>query len=135
MKHIPIRLGPLAVLLTVISICMTTLAILNFTTARADFSLAGQYADTVRSRYELEAQGQGFLRRAAGILAEGGDIAGLEDAEAGEGGVIRKNFSENQFTLTVEIVPDAEAGIRVSSWRIRKAWEADTSMGDLWMGE
>lgn len=134
MKHIPIRLGPLAVLLTVISICMTTLAILNFTTARADFSLAGQYADTVRSRYELEVQGQGFLRRAEEILTQGGDIAGLEEAEIGENGVIRKTFSENQFTLTVEIVPDPEAGIRVSSWRIRKAWEEDTNMGNLWMG-
>ena len=40
MKQVPIKLGPLALLLAVISICLTTLAILTFTTARADLRLA-----------------------------------------------------------------------------------------------
>ncbi len=40
MKQIPIKLGPLTLLLTVISICLTVLAILSFTTARADLRLA-----------------------------------------------------------------------------------------------
>jgi len=60
MKQIPIKLGPLTLLLTVISICLTTLAILTFTTARADLRLAEKYAETVRSRYALEEQGQAF---------------------------------------------------------------------------
>ena len=63
MRHVPIKLGPLAVLLTVISICMTTLGVLAFTTARADWSLAEEYADTVRVRYELEAEPQNPGRR------------------------------------------------------------------------
>ena len=54
MKQVPIKLGPLALLLTVISICLTTLAILSFTTASADLRLAEKYADTVQTRYELE---------------------------------------------------------------------------------
>ena len=62
MKQIPIRLGPLTLLLAVISICLTTLAILTFTTARADLRLAEKYAQTVSSRYELEREGQEFLR-------------------------------------------------------------------------
>ncbi len=54
MKQVPIKLGPLALLLAVISICLTTLAILTFTTARADLRLAQKYAETVSTRYELE---------------------------------------------------------------------------------
>ncbi|MCR2047456.1 hypothetical protein NSB25_09210 [Acetatifactor muris] len=135
MRHIPIRLGPLAILLTVISICMTTLGILNFTTARADLSLAQQYADTVRTRYELELYGQTFLRQVKEFLAEGGDITRMEETETDETGVIRKTFSENQYTLTVEIVPDETSGFRVCGWRIRKAWEPETDMGNLWLGD
>ena len=44
MKQVPIKLGPLALLLTVISICLTTLAILTFATARADWRLAEKHA-------------------------------------------------------------------------------------------
>ena len=62
MRKTPVKLGPLALLLTVISICLTTLAVLTFTTARADRSLAEKYADTVAVRYGLEAEGQRFLR-------------------------------------------------------------------------
>ena len=62
MKQVPIKLGPLALLLAVISICLTTLGILTFTTARADLRLAEKYASTVRTRYELERRGQEFLQ-------------------------------------------------------------------------
>ena len=53
MNQVPVKLGPLALLLTVISICLTTLAILTFSTARADGRLAERYAETVTLRYEL----------------------------------------------------------------------------------
>ena len=61
MKELPIRLTPLALLLTVISICLTVLGILTYTTARADMNLAETYAETVRTRYELEARGQNWI--------------------------------------------------------------------------
>ena len=64
MKQIPMRLGPLALLLMVISICMTVLGILTFTTARADLSMAEKYAQTVETRYLLESRGQSFLQEA-----------------------------------------------------------------------
>ena len=71
MKDVPVKLGPLALLLTVISICMTTLAILAFSTASADHSLAEKYAQTVRERYALEAKGQRFLGETGDELAQG----------------------------------------------------------------
>lgn len=139
MKHIPIKLGPLALLLTVISICLTVLGLLSFTTARADVSLAQKYGDTVRLRYELEAEGQAFLGEAHQALAAGGDAAaileGLTGTETGEDGVIRKILTKDGFTLTVGIVPDEEEGIRVVDWSIQKEWEPDTDIGNLWSGE
>lgn len=135
MKHIPIRLGPLALLLTVISICMTTLGILAFTTARADYSLAEKYADTVRERYELEREGQLFLREAEEWLAAGGSLSSLEGAVEDETGVVRRNIERGSFSLKVGIIPDGESGFRVVEWRIQKEWEPEESIGGLWTGE
>ena len=81
MNKAPIRLGPMALLLTVISICLTILAILTFTTARADLRLAQKYAETVQARYAIEKDGQTYL---AGLNA------GREEApEPDEDGVLR----------------------------------------------
>ena len=53
MKELPIRLTPLALILTVISICMTVLAILTCATARADIHLAETYAETAEKTCSL----------------------------------------------------------------------------------
>ena len=134
MKHIPIRLGPLALLLAVISICMTTLGILTFTTARADLVMAEKYAATVQGRYELEYQGQKFLELAGEALAEGMAISGLPDTETDEAGVVWKRIVQDETSLVIGIVPDKDTGYRVVSWRLIKEWTADESMGNLWDG-
>lgn len=133
MKHIPIRLGPLALLLTVISICMATLGILSFTTARADYSLAEKYASTVRERYVLEKEGQDFLRQVGEALAEGSapeDFPGTD-----EDGMIHKTLEYNGVRLLVGILPEGEAGLRIVEWKIQKDWEPEDNTGDLWDGE
>ncbi len=61
MNHTPVRLGPLILLLSVICVCLTMLSLLSFSAAGADKRLAEKYADTVRVRYELEAEGQELL--------------------------------------------------------------------------
>ena len=135
MRHIPIKLGPLALLLAVISICMTTLGILAFTTARADLVMAEKYAATVQSRYELEQQGQLFLRAVGETLEEGAEISGLSDTETDAAGVVWKTITLQDFRLEIGIQPDAETGYKVVSWRLLKEWSADESMGELWDGE
>lgn len=165
MRHIPIKLGPLALLLTVISICMTVLGLLTFTTARGDLSLAEKYGDTVRLRYELEAEGQAFLGEACRAIADYEDgakytdsseisdtsltdsgrqaeeqaklavLAGLEGVEVKDDGVVRKLLKRDPFTLSVGVVPDEEGGVRIVDWSIQKAWEADSGIGNLWSGE
>ncbi len=132
MKHIPIKLGPLALLLTIISICMTTLGILAFSTARADWRLAEEYGETVRTRYELEAQGQSFLQTASEALQQGKGLEMLADIESVEEGIVWRTFEQGAFRLRVGIT--GESGIlRVVSWRIQKEWELDEDL-NLWPG-
>ena len=133
MKHIPIRLGPLALLLTVISICMTTLSILAFSTGRADLSLATKYADTVRSRYELEAQGASFLKEAQEAADKGIELADLTDTTTDEEGVTWKRIEGEEVSLSIGLVPNEESGYEVVSWRVEKPWDAETSIDNLWM--
>ena len=133
MRHIPIKLGPLALLLTVISICMTTLGVLAFATARADWNLAQKYADTVQTRYALEAEGQRFLQTATKALEEGNAPESLDSTERDDDGTVWKTFQEGEFSLRVGIV-DESGHLRVVGWRIQKEWEPEGAR-NLWMME
>lgn len=137
MKHIPIRLGPLALLLTVISICMTTLGILAFATARADLRLAEKYAETVRERYELERQGQALWRDVEEARAAGKVPDSLPGVEAEEDGVLRAVIRGESASLQIGLAPvGTEArGYGIIVWRIEKKWEPEPGMGHLWGGE
>ena len=126
MNQIPIKLGPLTLLLTIISICLTVLAILTFTTARADESLALKYADTVKTRYALEAEGQAFLQS----LEESG--APASGTETDREGVTWKSFERDGSTLRIGFVTE-NGRVRIVSWRQSKAWEEDTSI-NIWSG-
>ena len=108
MNRAPVKLGPLALLLTVISICLTTMAILTFATARADRRLAEKYAATVRLRYELDEEGQQWLQS-----------AGSDDEAV---------FERDGSTLTIRVENGA-----VTAWRHQRAWEEDLHL-DLWPG-
>ena len=134
MRHIPIKLGPLALLLAVISICMTTLGILTFTTSRADYVMAQKYAATVQCRYELEYQGQAFLQTVGDALEEGRTLAGLPDTETDDSGVTWKTIALEGNRLVIGLVPDAAEGYRGVNWRVTKEWNEDESMGSLWDG-
>ena len=131
MKQVPIKLGPLALLLTVISICLTTLSILNLTTAQADLRLAQKYADTVRIRYTLETEGQEFLQEAEEAGPSGLALLGLtRDAD----GIYWKTLEKDGARLRIGLDPTGEDGIRVVSWRQEKEWNQDQQMNNLWMG-
>ena len=68
-----IRLGPIAVFLTIIAAVLASLAMLTVATSRADARLAERYADVTKLRYELEADGSRFVKEAeeyrAGLVA------------------------------------------------------------------
>ncbi|MBR0209024.1 MAG: hypothetical protein IJQ43_09015 [Oscillospiraceae bacterium] len=126
MKSPPIRLGPLALLLTVISICLTVLAILTFTTARADMRLAEKYAETIQARYALEKDGQEYLCRLN---------AGRENApDPDEDGVRRTELERGGFMLHIALRDDGQGGWEVLSWRHEKIWEQKETIDNLWSG-
>ena len=126
MKNPPIRLGPLALLLAVISICLTILAILTFTTARADLRLAEKYAETVQARYALEKDGQEHLAR----LNAGREAAPAPD----EDGVCRVELSRGGCLLHIGLREDGQGGWEVLSWRQEKIWEQNDLIDNLWSG-
>ena len=128
MKDVPVKLGPLALLLTVISICMTVLAILAFTTARADLSLARTYAETVRERYSLEILGQQYLQETADDLSQG--IILMPDAD----GMVHETIEQGSMKLDIALQPKGASGFRIGSWRVERRWVEDTDIGNLWDG-
>ena len=126
MNQSPIRLGPLALLLTVISICLTILAILTFTTARADLRLAEKYAETVRARYALEREGQTYL---AGLGSGSGTAPGPDDD-----GVRHVDLDHGEVTLHIGLLDDGQGEERIVSWRQEKMWEQEEMFDNLWDG-
>ena len=127
MKQVPIKLGPLALLLTVISICLTVLAILSYSTARADMRLAEKYASTVTDRYALEVEGQTLLRE----IRRGGDPP---NAETDEDGTLWVLLERDGFRLRMGLAPGENGEYEVVAWRQDKEWTQDTDIGNLWAG-
>ena len=131
MHQIPIKLGPLALLLTVISICLTTLSILTFTTASADMRLAQRYAQTVQERYALEIKGQEYINEAAKSLAEGDNIW-LTELRRRADGSYEQVLEEGDTKLTIRFyVVGSE--IQVNAWQMIKGWQEDDSL-NVWQG-
>ncbi len=129
MKNTNMKLGPLALILTVISICMAILAILSYTTAHADKRLAEKYADNIAVRYQLEREGQKYLADVCGSLADG--TAGYVPDESG---IIWNTIQSGDDALRIGIEP-TEDGVRTVYWRQEHAWEPNTDIGQLWTGE
>ena len=105
----------LSILLTVIVICMSVLCLLSYATSMADLRLSQRYANTVRIRYELEKEGRQLL------------------SEAADGSVIDTEIELEGYKLNIKANKEnGEASI--DTWSVRKIWEEDGSIGDLWGG-
>lgn len=131
MKQTPVKLGPLALLLTVISICLTALAILSFTTSRADMRLAEKYAETVKIRYELESQGQEFLTEAEKSAGSLSSLPGVTVDD--DGRTVYRELALEGSVLKIGLVPDGD-GFRIVEWRHEREWTPDNDIGNLWNG-
>ena len=125
-----VKLGPLALLLTVITICLSILSVLVLTTARADLRLAEKYAQTVSERYALESEGQQALRELDGALRSGGSPAGF----ASEDGLWRRTIERGGARLSIAVEPLGAGEWRIAEWRHDRAWDEDLELGSLWSG-
>lgn len=134
MKQVPIKLGPVALLLTVITICLTVMAILTFSTAGADKSMATAFADSTRTRCTLEKKGQEFLQEADEALAEGKtlkDLPKVDDWDDGSEGSIEKRIKEKGYKLTIRLEPEGDSDYRVAAWSVEKEWEENRDV-EVW---
>ncbi|MBR2577857.1 MAG: hypothetical protein IKE38_02895 [Erysipelotrichaceae bacterium] len=107
-KEKGIRLGPLALLLSVVAIALSTLATLSFSSARADMIIAERFASTVKTRYALDKEGQEY-----------------------------RSNNEGDYTFETEIsdyVLKMERSEGREYYHIKKIWNNDESVKDLWEG-
>ena len=132
MNRPPIRLGPLALLLTVISICLTVFAILTFSTARADLALAKRYAYTSSIRYSLEKSGQEYLQEVDEVLQGGGTLYDLFEAEMDPKGISVYQIEESGYTLTIGLKQKGNT-YSIEVWKIEKEWNQNDNIDDLWI--
>ena len=127
-QQAPVKLGPLALILTVISICLAILAILCFTTARADLRLAEKHAANVSERYALEREGQAYLGEVGAALKTGSALNVDSD------GVLRHELTDGDSVLSIGL-PFEEDGWQIVIWRQEQPWEPNLDIGDLWSGK
>ena len=133
MSH-KVRLGPIAVFLTVVAIVLATLAALTTATTNADKVLAERFASITQVRYELEAEGESFLKDFDEQAANGRISAGAMDAKSVDGGY-EKIITGDGYTLQIRVTePDASGNYEVTEWKLKKDWNADNPYKDVWKG-
>jgi len=132
MKQVPIKLGPVALLLTVITICLTVMAILTLTTAAADQAMANRFADSAQIRFSLEAEGQQFLQQADEQLSGGGELQDLPDVSTA-GNSVEKVFEQEGYQLTIRLRPEGDSDYTVTRWSLEKKWKEKETIDGLWM--
>ncbi len=125
-----VKLGPLALLLTVITICLSILSVLVLTTARADLRLAEKYAQTVERRYALEREGQKALQSLDDALQNGQAPAGFTR----DGSLWRLTLEDDDGARLSIAVEDTGGALRVTEWRHDREWDADLTIEGLWPG-
>ena len=124
MSH-KIRLGPIAIFLVVVTIILTTLAVLTLATTGADRVMAERFAAVTAVRYELEAEGHQFLRDYDEQIASGAPTDRNRTA----------TFQKDGYTLTVTVsAPTADGSYKVETWDLKKDWKADDPFQHIWNG-
>ena len=120
-----IRLGPIAIFLVVVAIVLTTLATLTLATTNADKVMAERFASVTSVRYELEAEGQQFLRDYDEQISSGA----VTDNDR------IRTFAKDGYTLEIEVSrPDAAGNYNIISWNLKKDWNADDPFTHVWKG-
>ena len=124
MNH-KLRLGPIAIFLVVVAIILTTLATLTLATTHADKVMAERFASVTSTRYELEAEGQQFLRDYDAQAAAGA----VTDADR------EKTIERDGYTLEIRVsAPDGNGDYEIEKWDLRKNWNADDPFTHIWKG-
>ena len=134
MSH-KVRLGPIAIFLTVVAIVLTMLAILTFATSHADAVMAQRFASVTETRYELEAEGRQFLADADEMLANGQDLTMLEGVTRNEGSSFGYTIEKNGYSLLITVSAPENGRVQVEEWKIDKIWQEEDPYQNIWKGK
>ena len=130
-----IRLGPVAIFLTVVAIVLTTLAVLTQATSRADLVMAGRFAEVTEERYAIEEDGQRFLMEIDDKLSDGTFDAEEAGFERTEDGTLACTISRGGYDLRLVITePDRSGNYKIKKWKIARQWNAPDPFGNVWQG-
>ena len=133
MSH-KVRLGPIAIFLIIVAMVLATLAMLTVATAGADKALAKRFAQVTQIRYDLEAEGQQFLR-SYDEQAQGGMILADELGLAPTATGYTKSLSRDGYTLQIRVSrPDAEGNYEIEQWKVNKDWNEEDPFNNIWDG-
>lgn len=127
------RLGPIAIFLVIVTMVITTLAVLTVATSNADVIMAKRFADITQIRYGLEAQGEEFLS-----YVESVDTSNPADymngvTETGNG--YEFTAEDGGYRLEVAVArQDGSGNYEVTKWKLTKIWSASDPMNSLWPG-
>lgn len=133
MRQNTTKLGVLALLLLVISICLTTLGVLTFSTAQADSRMAERYGEMSRQQYQREAEGQAFLEQVEQTLAQGGAISQLPDVTQ-NGDIFEKSITIGNAALRIGLREDGRRSYEVVCWETEPQWAPQEPKNNLWGG-
>ncbi len=133
MSH-KIRLGPIAIFLVVVAIILTTLSVLTLATTNADRVMAERFASVTAIRYDLEAEGQQFLRDYDQQASAGPINAAAINARATAEGYSTA-IEKDGYTLEIEVTaPTADGSYEITKWDLKKEWNADDPYQHIWKG-
>ena len=124
-----IRLGPLAIFLVIVTMVITTLAVLTVATSNADITMARRFADVTKIRYGLEAEAEEFLSN-----VEAGGAAGMDGVTKTDNGYEFTAENEGYRIEAAVSGPDADGGYKVTKWKLTKIWNASDPMQSIWPG-
>lgn len=130
----PIRTGALTLLIALTAVCLAVLAVLSFTTAQADLSLAEKSLERFSQDAVLENEGQQWLAQLDAALAAGQDAAAL--GQTGEDSTITVTLTgEEGRTLTIAALPTPQGPGRYTLTRWQYGQQRDFDTGpQLWDG-
>lgn len=129
-----LRLGPIAVFLTVVAIILTTLATLTIATSRADAVLAERFATMTAIRYSLEKEGNGFLYEVTQKLENGASLNSISDLNRTDDGMYEYKAEKDGYELKIRLAPEGSDSFSIEEWKITKIWNEEELSQDIWLG-
>ena len=127
-----VRLGSISILMSVILLCVTVLAVLSLTSARADDVMAQRFADQTSAYYDLQNEGQRYLAKADEEIKRSGFDGAISALSADgayldlDGNIVRE--IENETMKLTIILSSGADGYKVEVYRTGILWEEDLTL-------